>query len=821
MGRRKKLLVLVGKYQISDRPALQESPGIEVKLGWDVSSNESVTVKAFDLAKFDDDDQDGVRELIRLEMNTLWRLDHPNVVRLVDVFTSPTRSKTFVVVEAVSGGGDLFEAIAAKGRLNDDSARYYFAQLLDAVEHCHARGVCHRNIKPENVLLDARGNVKLTGFALAGLFDPSLGDNHVENLLHATCGTPDYTAPEVVQGFAYEGAAADVWSLGVTLYAMLAGYLPFEADSLPAVFDKAQAGDFKAAPEMSVEARSLLDCMLEPDPESRYTIQDIRAHPWLADRAPKHRQEKEPQSNHRNQHHPHHPHHPVKEANLRWDERSQRLAGGAAPDALRRTTPGRDGASRGTRAGENGGGSDGGGGTGIQGWSLDSFVRLQLQQGRTQEGPELGPTDERREIDWCEGQGQQQNSMPGGSRTGSSYPAAVSMTPKGEHRESGNGSSSTTPSSFGRECDSSFHDCPSLGESEEATIERQRLAGEDEGKAGRAVLKGPAGLDDAHGSGAGSGSVAAVSAATGSCSSISSSSVAAAAAPRVPRSVCNVGSKATSTSGTMSLARRLSATRLVLSLRLLNSSVTGAAEFGRQKDPGGGGNDDDDDDDDDVDWLIPAKTLQRTLESVGCVCRLLLPTKKRSDEHKTRRLKVKACRAVVAREKSGSGGERWAEANEAESIVGVMFSVILPSEAPVPLGVASTLDRGSRIDDRSTNCGGTRSNPPRPGMTDFLAVLSTGTVVAFNELVDDLLAVPTLPHPHSSCLGDAVVCSVRTEERKERRQARSRRGRTLGISGSGGGVGGRKWVSGVGRRQTTGTAATAATLPLALDSELP
>lgn len=107
MRSRKKLLV--GKYQISDRPAHQESPGIEVKLGWDISSNESVTVKAFDLAKFDTDN-------LRFEMNTLWRLDHPNVVRLVDVFTSPARNKTFVVVEAVSGGGDLFETIAAKGR---------------------------------------------------------------------------------------------------------------------------------------------------------------------------------------------------------------------------------------------------------------------------------------------------------------------------------------------------------------------------------------------------------------------------------------------------------------------------------------------------------------------------------------------------------------------------------------------------------------------------------------------------------------------------------------------------------------------------------
>lgn len=107
---------MLGKYQISDSPAQQESHGVEVKLGWDMSSDESVTVKAFDLAKFENQDREGVRELIRFEMNTLRRLDHPNVVGLVDVFKSPARNKMIVVVEAVSGGGDLFETIAAKGR---------------------------------------------------------------------------------------------------------------------------------------------------------------------------------------------------------------------------------------------------------------------------------------------------------------------------------------------------------------------------------------------------------------------------------------------------------------------------------------------------------------------------------------------------------------------------------------------------------------------------------------------------------------------------------------------------------------------------------
>ncbi|CAM9514133.1 unnamed protein product [Pylaiella littoralis] len=188
-------------------------------------------------------------------------------------------------MERVGGDGDLFDAIVTKGRLEDDVARRYFGQLLDAIEHCHSRGVCHRDIKPENVLLDKKGGIKLTGFALAGLFDPSIGDD-VANLLHATCGTPDYIAPEVIQGVGYDGRPADLWSAGVCLYCMLAGFLPFEADQVGEKFDKIQAGDFKIAPGISLSACSLLECMLEPDPKKRYTMANVHSHPWLTQRPP-------------------------------------------------------------------------------------------------------------------------------------------------------------------------------------------------------------------------------------------------------------------------------------------------------------------------------------------------------------------------------------------------------------------------------------------------------------------------------------------------------------------------------------------------------
>ncbi|CAM9568779.1 unnamed protein product [Ectocarpus fasciculatus] len=221
----------------------------------------------------------GVRELGGFEVAIMNGTNtHPNIVQLIDVLAS--KGKIFAVMERVDGG-DLFDAIVAEGRLEDENlVHHYFRQLLDAIEHCHSRGICHRDIKPENVLLNKGGVVKLTGFALAGLFDPSIGD-HPANLLHTTCGTPDYIAPEVIQGAGYDGRPVDLWSAGVTLYTMLAGFLPFEADSLEEKFARIRAADFKRPPEISMSAWSLLEGLLEPNPRNRYTMADVRLHSWM------------------------------------------------------------------------------------------------------------------------------------------------------------------------------------------------------------------------------------------------------------------------------------------------------------------------------------------------------------------------------------------------------------------------------------------------------------------------------------------------------------------------------------------------------------
>lgn len=476
-----------------------------------------------------------------------------------------------------------------------------------------------------------------------------------------------------------------------------------------------------------MEARSLLDCMLEPNPESRHTMRDVRAHPWLAGRTHKHKhhQEKDHRYNHR-----HHHHRQAEELNLRRAERSPRLAGGSPGLGAGSTcTPGRDGASRNMHRDDN----DGGCGGVPKGW---------------------------------------QHKSPGDNREGAESPTS------GGQWISCN--SSTTPGSSRHEGYSPFLGCPSSSEGEQET---------------GGGVRSPAGLNHADQVGAG-GSVP-VPTGGGSCGSTSSKSVATAAPTSFSRSVC--GSKATA--GMISIARRLGAARLVLSLQLLNSNAAATAETDRATDPG----------DDDIDGLVPVKALQRALESLGCVCRLLPPTNKRDDERKTPRVKVKACRAIAV-DGGRCGVEREADEQEADSIVGVMFSVMLPAEAPAAAGIAPAIDEVDRIagrlsssSDSSSTSGSGMRKIHCPETTDFLAVLSTGTVVAFNALVDDLIAMPALPSP--SRLGSALPCSMHNEERRDRQQSRPRRGRTIGISG--GGRRGRKCSSGMERHEATVATASA------------
>ncbi|XP_056169142.1 CBL-interacting serine/threonine-protein kinase 3-like isoform X3 [Syzygium oleosum] len=201
-------------------------------------------------------------------------IKHPHVVRLLEVMGSKT--KIFIVLEFVTGG-ELFDKIVNNGRMGEDETRRYFQQLINAVDYCHSRGVYHRDLKPENLLLDAYGNLKVSDFGLSALSQQVRDDG----LLHTTCGTPNYVAPEVLNDRGYDGATADMWSCGVILFVLLAGYLPFDDSNLMNLYKKISAAEFTCPPWLSFEAMKLITRILDPNPMTRITISEILEDAWF------------------------------------------------------------------------------------------------------------------------------------------------------------------------------------------------------------------------------------------------------------------------------------------------------------------------------------------------------------------------------------------------------------------------------------------------------------------------------------------------------------------------------------------------------------
>lgn len=221
----------------------------------------------------------GMMEQIKREISVMKMVKHKHIVELHEVMAS--KSKIYFAMDLVKGG-ELFNKIA-KGRLREDVARVYFQQLISAVDFCHSRGVYHRDLKPENLLLDEDGNLKVTDFGLSAFSEHLKQDG----LLHTTCGTPAYVAPEVISKKGYDGAKADIWSCGVILYVLLAGFLPFQDDNIVSMYRKIYRGDFKCPPWFSSEARRLITKLLDPNPNSRIAISKIMESSWFKKSAPK------------------------------------------------------------------------------------------------------------------------------------------------------------------------------------------------------------------------------------------------------------------------------------------------------------------------------------------------------------------------------------------------------------------------------------------------------------------------------------------------------------------------------------------------------
>ncbi|XP_062019551.1 CBL-interacting serine/threonine-protein kinase 5-like [Rosa rugosa] len=260
--------VLFGKYEMGR--LLGKGTFAKVYYGRQTESNESVAIKV--ISK-DQVKKEGMMEQIKREIAVTRLVRHPNIVELKEVMA--TKTKIFFVMEYVKGG-ELFAKVA-KGKLKEDQARKYFQQLISAVDFCHSRGVSHRDLKPENLLLDENEDLKISDFGLSSLPEQLRNDG----LLHTQCGTPAYVAPEVLRKKGYDGSKADIWSCGVILFVLLAGFLPFQDENLMKMYRKVFKAEFECPPWFSTEAKRLISKLLVSDPERRITIPGIMRVPWF------------------------------------------------------------------------------------------------------------------------------------------------------------------------------------------------------------------------------------------------------------------------------------------------------------------------------------------------------------------------------------------------------------------------------------------------------------------------------------------------------------------------------------------------------------
>ncbi|KAI4502185.1 hypothetical protein M0802_002867 [Mischocyttarus mexicanus] len=239
----------------------------KVQLGINKETGQEVAIKTIKKCKIETE-ADLIR--IRREIQIMSSVQHPNIIHIYEVFEN--REKMVLVME-YAAGGELYDYLSERKVLSEQEARRIFRQIATAVFYCHKHKICHRDLKLENILLDQIGNAKIADFGLSNVFDE-------QRLLSTFCGSPLYASPEIVKGTPYHGPEVDCWSLGVLLYTLVYGAMPFDGSNFKRLVKQISQSDY-FEPKKPSPASPLIRDMLTACPTRRADIEKICSHWWV------------------------------------------------------------------------------------------------------------------------------------------------------------------------------------------------------------------------------------------------------------------------------------------------------------------------------------------------------------------------------------------------------------------------------------------------------------------------------------------------------------------------------------------------------------
>ncbi|XP_069363207.1 serine/threonine-protein kinase MARK2-like isoform X17 [Maniola hyperantus] len=255
----------IGKYKLLK--TIGKGNFAKVKLAKHVPTGKEVAIKIIDKTQLN---PSSLQKLFR-EVRIMKMLDHPNIVKLFQVIET---EKTLYLVMEYASGGEVFDYLVLHGRMKEKEARAKFRQIVSAVQYCHQKRIIHRDLKAENLLLDGEMNIKIADFGFSNEFTPGAK-------LDTFCGSPPYAAPELFQGKKYDGPEVDVWSLGVILYTLVSGSLPFDGSTLRELRERVLRGKYRIPFYMSTDCENLLKKFLVLNPAKRASLESIMRDKWM------------------------------------------------------------------------------------------------------------------------------------------------------------------------------------------------------------------------------------------------------------------------------------------------------------------------------------------------------------------------------------------------------------------------------------------------------------------------------------------------------------------------------------------------------------